>query len=1048
MNIVIKSNNVMPIESYTTDSLPDVGSEVKFVFNTDLNRPIYGIDNKWYTFSDNAEIPNVEVPKVEVPKAEFVYTSTYGKDTASWSEYNGNIIINGGNDQTANVFYNSPIFKTGDTISVDITGTKNSYLTVSTTNRGPNTDGHHGVRFNWEADGSFRALTYKNGSTTQTIKFDSSLSSTTGPTTLYITREADDEFSFAFASEGGTKEQLLSETGKQKFTVSELGSDDLYVGFETYDIGYRSFNNLHSDDMGHITNHEIVPVVSSYVYTSTHGEDTASWSEYNGTIKINGGHNQTANVFYNSPIFKTGDTISVDITGTKNSYLTVSTTNRGPNTDGHHGVRFNWKTNGSFKALTYANGEKTNTIEFHSSLSSSTGSVTLHITRESDNTFSFAFDSGGEITELNTTGNTEKQIFTISELNSEDLYVGFETFDTGIRLFNNLRSSHNGPITNHEIVDSSYVYTSTFGVDTASWSEYNGNIIISGGNNQTANVFYNSPIFKTGDTISVDITGTKDSYLTLSTTNRNPDIDNHHGVRFNWKPDGSLKALTYINGEKTNTIEFGGSSLTGSITLQITREPDNIFSFAFGSVNGTITELTEKLTISELRSEDDLYVGFETYGTGTRSFNNLRSTNMGHIGVVGSFNIAAVADPQYADMPTGRRGGGREPEEGVNRLNVAVKEWNKRTTLDWGVIVGDVIDFDNIKYFDTNTPYTDKNQWPDENNIDENMDNHWSNTNAILEEWEKRIVIGNHEYYIPDELEIDGKPVSKPDSVYKKFLGKEATVGYYHYHYEGFRFIVLDGDNSYVNFVHGTQEHTKALAYYNDMAGNAKQWWNAGISITQRLWLMDILDESHRMNEPVIVMCHYPIHSIDDNHALLNSKELQNIIGGYSNVVMWLNGHNHKGDYAYKKVENRHHVGLKGMQNDGDSWYQMNFTPTNVIVYKATDTETPVYDLDITRTTPSIPTPSGFSITDDETLSWNTVPTNATKIIIERRHLSTLIYELPSTAKTLSWKNVATIDNTTTQSYTLTDTSHVIENYKYRIRFGNASNGVSKYAMI
>ena len=65
-------------------------------------------------------------------------------------------------------------------------------------------------------------------------------------------------------------------------------------------------------------------------------------------------------------------------------------------------------------------------------------------------------------------------------------------------------------------------------------------------------------------------------------------------------------------------------------------------------------------------------------------------------------------------------------------------------------------------------------------------------------------------------------------------------------------------------------------------------------------------------------MCHYPIHIINEAHALFNSQELQDIINGYSNnVVMWINGHNHAGDYV--KLGERHHLGLKGMQNDADA---------------------------------------------------------------------------------------------------------------------------------
>ena len=90
----------MSIQSYTTDILPTVASEVKFVYDTTLDCPIYGINNKWYKFSDNSIHV---VANNEVVDSTYFYTSTYGTDTATWIENNGNITINGGINQTANL---------------------------------------------------------------------------------------------------------------------------------------------------------------------------------------------------------------------------------------------------------------------------------------------------------------------------------------------------------------------------------------------------------------------------------------------------------------------------------------------------------------------------------------------------------------------------------------------------------------------------------------------------------------------------------------------------------------------------------------------------------------------------------------------------------------------------------------------------------------------------------------------------------------------------------------------------------------------------------
>jgi hypothetical protein len=65
--------------------------------------------------------------------------------------------------------------------------------------------------------------------------------------------------------------------------------------------------------------------------------------------------------------------------------------------------------------------------------------MTLYLTRESDNTFSAAYSSiGGAMIQLNTTGGTEKQIFTAGDTGNGDLFIGVETYNSGVRNFDNL----------------------------------------------------------------------------------------------------------------------------------------------------------------------------------------------------------------------------------------------------------------------------------------------------------------------------------------------------------------------------------------------------------------------------------------------------------------------------------------------------------------------------------------------------------------------------------------------------------------------------------
>ena len=183
---------------------------------------------------------------------------------------------------------------------------------------------------------------------------------------------------------------------------------------------------------------------ADYIYASTFGKDTAEWNVSGGTLNMpeTGGLATTANLFYDTATFGIGETVSVDISGPDDVYLSVSTTTRAANDTGQDGVRFNWMSNGQFRARSYTNGSETNT-NFHSSfVVGSPSSLTLYLTRETDNTYSaaFAFDSGSGsvLTQLNTTGGTEKQIFNAGDTGNGDLFIGVETYNPGERNFDNL----------------------------------------------------------------------------------------------------------------------------------------------------------------------------------------------------------------------------------------------------------------------------------------------------------------------------------------------------------------------------------------------------------------------------------------------------------------------------------------------------------------------------------------------------------------------------------------------------------------------------------
>jgi len=343
-------------------------------------------------------------------------------------------------------------------------------------------------------------------------------------------------------------------------------------------------------------------------------------------------------------------------------------------------------------------------------------------------------------------------------------------------------------------------------------------------------------------------------------------------------------------------------------------------------------------------------------------------------------------------------------------LQHAVTEYNERA-LDWGIVLGDMIDID---------------------------DGDWTNTDLMLSAWRqlqapKYYCLGNHEFGVPD---TDNGGNMKHLSVYGKYgFGEKA---FYSFRHKGFRFITLIGDWRYKDYHPSLPEYQVAKDYYDDISGTHRDW-NSAVSLNQRAWLMDLLDESLALNEPVVCMCHDPIHNpADTGHAMFNSQEMLDILDGYPNVVMWLNGHNHSGDYA--KLGTRHHLNLSGLVEGENNWYQLDFSASAITSYRAENTTTPSRIMDIRRPDSTVATPSGFAVVDvsgDAVLTWDAEAV-VTSVVIQRRHITQTEVELHSTAQTLAWQTIATV--APAQSYTDNPLLDVAE-YKYRIRFLGGAEG-------
>ena len=62
-------------------------------------------------------------------------------------------------------------------------------------------------------------------------------------------------------------------------------------------------------------------------------------------------------------------------------------------------------------------------------------------------------------------------------------------------------------------------------------------------------------------------------------------------------------------------------------------------------------------------------------------------------------------------------------------------------------------------------------------------------------------------------------------------------------------------------------------------------------------WLDKQLVAAQNKNLKVALFCHYPLLPFEA-HTLWNSEIVLEVLKKYDNVKLWLNGHNHKGNYT------------------------------------------------------------------------------------------------------------------------------------------------------
>lgn len=240
--------------------------------------------------------------------------------------------------------------------------------------------------------------------------------------------------------------------------------------------------------------------------------------------------------------------------------------------------------------------------------------------------------------------------------------------------------------------------------------------------------------------------------------------------------------------------------------------------------------------------------------------------------------IGLVADPQYCDCPSK---GTRYYREALKKLPAAIDTLNKYE-VDFVVTLGDVIDR-YYESFDSILPLYNSLNMPDYK------------------------LLGNHAFEeVHDSLK---------DTIIHLYNMPDY---YYHFTYNDWRFIVLDGTElaAYDSILH-LDLSEEADSLWQSVQGQINDVpWNGGIGRKQRQWIENTITDAISNDEKVMLFCHFPVYP-EHYLNLWNRWDIIEIVEKYDNVVAYINGHNHNGNYGF--LNGKHYITQKAMVETYDT---------------------------------------------------------------------------------------------------------------------------------
>jgi predicted MPP superfamily phosphohydrolase len=223
--------------------------------------------------------------------------------------------------------------------------------------------------------------------------------------------------------------------------------------------------------------------------------------------------------------------------------------------------------------------------------------------------------------------------------------------------------------------------------------------------------------------------------------------------------------------------------------------------------------------------------------------------------------IGLISDPQYCDCNNTTS---RYYRETPAKLLKAVDTLN-RLKVDFVMNLGDMIDRFPQSY-DVMLPLFDSLSMP------------------VYK------LFGNHEFSeIPDTFKL-----TLTEKL--KMPGR-----YYGFSFRNWRFLVLDATElaAYSMVLH-PELQAEGDSLWQHVQGQINAYeWNGGISRNQMEWIRQQLTDSYKKSERVILFCHHQVYPFNDMKNLWNDTAVVELISGFPNVVAFVNGHNHDGNYGF-----------------------------------------------------------------------------------------------------------------------------------------------------